>query len=159
MKIAYTKALGIGLVSVFMGVLPVNGIAEVYTWKDAQGRVHFGDKAPLGTAAETIDLPEVDPSAIPSMTDAERRERQRKVIESIASEREAREEAREKSKKDKATRIATCNKAKKRIEESKGINLFYTRDSEGNKVYMTDEQRKAADALVLKKYQQECGGL
>lgn len=30
--------------------------AEIYKWLDAQGNVHFGDRAPKAATAETIDL-------------------------------------------------------------------------------------------------------
>ena len=36
------------------------GAAEVYSWRDADGRVHFGDRKPADTAARRIDLPTVN---------------------------------------------------------------------------------------------------
>ena len=42
--------------------------AEIYTWKDAKGRTHFGDKPPAQSQAKTLDLqintisrPEIEP--------------------------------------------------------------------------------------------------
>ncbi len=44
--------------------------AEIYTWKDAQGRTQFGDRPPAGSQARTVDVqinsverPAVDPAA------------------------------------------------------------------------------------------------
>lgn len=32
------------------------GQADVYTWKDAQGRTHFGDRPPLDSKAQQLEL-------------------------------------------------------------------------------------------------------
>ncbi|OUS27614.1 hypothetical protein A9Q99_14320 [Gammaproteobacteria bacterium 45_16_T64] len=159
-KVIQTRVMGVGLIGLlgfFLGGLSTVSHADVYTWKDKHGQVHFGDKAPTGTTVDTIDLPKVKTTPASDVSEIERKERQRKVIESIASERKEREDARKKEKEDKAKFAAKCSKIKRRIEESKGVNLFYTRDKEGNKVYLTDKQRKAADAEVMKKYVKECG--
>jgi len=34
--------------------------AEIYSWRDAGGKVHFGDRKPAGTAAKEIELPKVN---------------------------------------------------------------------------------------------------
>ena len=48
---------------VFLALLllwpPVRGVlaeGEVYTWKDATGRVHYGNRPPEGQAAESVPL-------------------------------------------------------------------------------------------------------
>lgn len=33
---------------------------EIFTWKDAQGRVHFGDRKPADAEVRTLELPKVN---------------------------------------------------------------------------------------------------
>ncbi|MCP5305069.1 MAG: glutaredoxin family protein [Chromatiaceae bacterium] len=44
----------------FLGVIctlaPLLASAEIYRWTDEQGKVHFGDRAPAGRAAEQVEL-------------------------------------------------------------------------------------------------------
>lgn len=51
---------GLGLVVTLLLVLPGGlafaGDGEVYTWKDAAGRVHYGNHPPEGQAAEPVQL-------------------------------------------------------------------------------------------------------
>lgn len=54
-------AQGLGLVGVALllalpGGLAFAGDDEVYTWKDATGRVHYGNRPPEGQAAEPVQL-------------------------------------------------------------------------------------------------------
>jgi glutaredoxin len=37
-----------------------SGHAEVYQWRDAAGRVHFGDRKPADAAAATVEVPRVN---------------------------------------------------------------------------------------------------
>ncbi|MEZ5530726.1 MAG: glutaredoxin family protein [Porticoccaceae bacterium] len=44
--------------------------AEIYTWKDADGKVHFSDKKPEGSGATSIDV-RVNTITSPSISDSE----------------------------------------------------------------------------------------
>ena len=42
------------IVALFACALPVLASAQVYTWKDANGRTHYADQPPPGTAAKPL---------------------------------------------------------------------------------------------------------
>ncbi len=47
---------GVALLLALPGGLVFPGDGEVYTWKDAAGRVHYGNRPPEGQAAEPVQL-------------------------------------------------------------------------------------------------------
>lgn len=47
---------GVALLLALPGGLVFAGDSEVYTWKDAAGRVHYGNRLPEGQAAEPVQL-------------------------------------------------------------------------------------------------------
>jgi len=50
---------------------PAQAPGEVYRWKDAQGRQHFGDRPPPGVAVEAIPLQRLQPSRMEPLTAGE----------------------------------------------------------------------------------------
>ena len=58
--------------------------AEVFRWVDENGKVHFGDRPPMGQKTETLDLPKgPDQSQAPLVSDEERKLRQRKLVKML----------------------------------------------------------------------------
>lgn len=68
-------------------LLPAAAFAEVYSWKDASGKAHYGDRPPVGKQAETRKLapppPVADDAKAAQRAVAEKRlaERERQVKE------------------------------------------------------------------------------
>ena len=139
---------------------PVWVQAEVYRWVDVKGQVHYGDRSPEGVAAEKIDMPAVKVSGVqtpPSeLSDAERRLRQKRIVETLAAERKLREGARQKRRDDKVAQQAKCERLRIELEESKGINFYYRRNEKGERVFIPDKERKLMDAAEEKKYKENC---
>ena len=77
----------------------------VYKWVDARGNVHYGDKPSAGTVKE-IDI-KTQGSGTPPPNEAERRERQRRLLNVYQEEREA---ARAKAQKEKTTQSSRTKK-------------------------------------------------
>jgi glutaredoxin len=44
------------LVSILLLITSTTGIAEIYKWTDAQGKIHFTDSPPEGEQAEQVEL-------------------------------------------------------------------------------------------------------
>lgn len=143
-------------------VVPVLVQAEVYRWEDSKGRVHYGDRSPKGVSASKVDMPVVpvtggdDQGLDSEINDAERRQRQKRVVETLAAERKVREEVRQKKRDDKAKREAKCEKLRIELEESKRVNIYYRRNKKGERVFISDKERKQIDAKGTKKYQENC---
>lgn len=51
--------LAIGLIAIPI-ILPSVSAAEIYRWRDANGKLHFSDKAPEQAKAENVSLPDIN---------------------------------------------------------------------------------------------------
>ncbi|MDG4598129.1 MAG: DUF4124 domain-containing protein [Candidatus Contendobacter sp.] len=50
------SAVAVALLALLGGLAHATGDDEVYTWKDATGRVHYGNRPPEGQIAEPVQL-------------------------------------------------------------------------------------------------------
>jgi len=136
------------------------GQADVYEWVDDKGHIHYGDRLPEGMAAKKIDMPAEKANAkqIPSsdISDAERRQRLKRIAETLSFERKAREGVRQKKQEEKMEKQATCERLRIRLDELKSVNVYYRRDEKGKRVFISDKERKYLDAVAEKKYQEKC---
>jgi hypothetical protein len=119
--------------------------AEIYKWTDEQGRVHFSDK-PAGenTSQYHLRTPASTSSSSNEVTpgDAERRIKQRKLMESLEADRLEKEQAAAKQKQQQAARGRKCQYARAELRASKNANLIYDYDAQGNRVYLSEAQKK-----------------
>ena len=137
----YGSALS--LLAVFCLVSPLQ--AEIYKWTDEQGRVHFSDKPPgKDTPQYQLRMPESPGSTSPpgTLSEAERRSKQRKLMESLEADRLEKEQAEAKQKHQQAIRARNCQYARAELRASKDANLIYDYDSKGNKVYLNEAQKQ-----------------
>ncbi|MCG8494853.1 MAG: DUF4124 domain-containing protein [Enterobacterales bacterium] len=132
--------------------------SQVYKWVDENGKVHFGDQPPNKEKAETIDLPEQPVSEVPTVTDAERRERQKRLVKALEEERLEKQKAKEEKKKKEAKRKTYCAQLKARVKDSERIGRFYRYDENGEREYISDEQADAFRKSLKDEYQSRCSG-
>ena len=131
------------LISVICLFTPVQ--AEIYKWTDEQGHVHFSDRPPDN---KTPQYPLRSPTSASgttageTLTDAERRIKQRKLMESLEAERLEKEQAVAKQKQRQAMRGRKCEHARADLRASKEANLIYDYDAKGNKVYLNETQKQ-----------------
>ena len=131
------------LVAVFFLVSPLQ--AEIYKWTDEQGRVHFSDKPPgKDTPQYQLRTPASADSTLPreTLSDEERRVKQRKLMESLEADRLEKEQAAAKQQQQQAVRARNCQYARAELRASKDANLIYDYDSKGNKVYLNEAQKQ-----------------
>ena len=129
--------------------------AEVYSWTDKNGVVHYGDTPPNGQAAQTIDIPEsprpgtsdVYPS--PGAADVSSGDTTEDGVPDQAPEpltaaqetRKMMDEQRENYRKEQAEASALCEQHRQRLAQMEpSRRVFYT-DESGETVRMDDEQR------------------
>jgi len=133
----------LGLAMCLFLVLPVQ--AEVYKWTDEQGRVHFSDKPP------SKDVPEYQlrtpasaesTSSQESLTDAERRARQKRLSDSLEADRREKQQAETTHKQQQVRREHNCKIARAELTASKRANLVYDYDKQGNRVYYDDAKKQ-----------------
>jgi Domain of unknown function (DUF4124) len=130
--------------------LPVS--ADVYRWTDADGRVHFGDRAPpTGAAVERIEA-----SAGSATTDPElqrHRERSRKLLEVWDAERRDRNEALAAAAVEAAERDQACAQLRAELEQSRQAAYLVRKSADGARGILSSAEREQyeralADALA-----------
>lgn len=117
--------------------------AGVYKWTDEQGRVHYGERPPSAEQAEQVEI-ENRPSPR-QYSDAERRESQRRLLQSFEQERLEREAAAQESAEKKAERQRKCHIARDRLKTYRRSRL-YDLDAQGRRRVLNDAEYQAAIA-------------
>ena len=140
-------------------LLPSVAIAEYYQWRDAQGRVQFGDQPP----ANARDVKHIQngsgankPEGIAPASDAERRERTQKLLDAWQSERKAAERDEARSRATAAESQQRCAALRDHLRYLETTPRLYRLDDKGERVFLTDEEylrhRRETEALL----QREC---
>ncbi|MGI9304540.1 MAG: DUF4124 domain-containing protein [Gammaproteobacteria bacterium] len=115
---------------------------QVYKWTDSEGNVHYGDR-PNGAASEQIEVKSSD-TAAPSASEAQRRERQNRLLQIYDEERREAREAAEKEKQNKEIAKRNCNVARDHLAQIQDASYLYRLDDKGERVAYTDEERTQA---------------
>ena len=119
--------------------------AGVYKWTDEQGRVHYSDTPPnKDTPKYELHTPATADHASPGATlsEQERRLKQRKLMDSLEADRLEKEQAEARQKQQQAMRARNCQYAQAELRASKQANLIYDYDAAGNRVYLNEAQRQ-----------------
>lgn len=138
--------------------LSVAAKAEVYRWVDDKGRVHFGDKAPATTQAETLDLPKVEeqPGA-PDLSEFERMQRQKRLVQMLEEERLAKQEKKAKLAQEAQELEQYCTRFKNRLSYLDQYTHFFNEKDDGTRDYLSEEEADAYRTKLKSQYQRECG--
>ncbi len=120
-------------------VVPATAGAEVYRWTDAEGRVHYGDRAPAG-AAERVDLPSAPPVQ-PDPELAEQRERGRRLLEVWDTERRERTQAAAAAAAQSAERESACAWLHEELDGVRRAAYLVRRDAQGGREIVASEER------------------
>ena len=90
-----------------------SGAGKVYSWRDADGNLHFGDKAQSANAKAV----EVKPASGSNTKGSARYERTKKLVDSFAEERKERQDTREKAAEAREQRKKDCLAAKSQFQK------------------------------------------
>jgi hypothetical protein len=119
-----------------LGLLAAAAVnAGVYTWTDADGRVHYSDKPVAG--AETLDIrtARTDPARI----EAERKQAEEKQAADADAEKKASDAAKVASE-DAAKREENCKKAQARRSAITSAQRPYRTTPDGERHYLSSEE-------------------
>jgi hypothetical protein len=114
----------------------------IYKWVDARGNVHYGDKPAVETV-EKLNF-KAQGSGAPPPNEAERRARQRRLLNVFQEEREAARSRAQKEKQRKARAQRNCNLARDRLRNLRHAAYLYDLDKQGNRVILSDQKREQA---------------
>lgn len=130
-----------------------NCFATMYKWVDEDGNTHYSEKPPAGDVeVETIKPPpKVDTdSAVKAFEEQKGEEARQEEAESKAAEEQANKD------KDLALMKSNCETAKKNLESITANPRVFTRDEQGNRVRMGEEQRQAKIEAAKKDIAEFC---
>ena len=128
--------------------------AQVYEWKDAQGKTHYSDKPPVGTSrVQKISGPE--PSAPGNSAQKTTADRE---LEFRQRQKDAQENADKANKEQTASaeRKAACDNARRTLEMLRSGERIALRNEQGERYYMDDDQRQQETAKTRQFMQANC---
>lgn len=136
-------------------VIGASATAEVYKWTDANGNVHFGDRPPQ-RGAEAVPMPDAASTAAPA-SPQERLERQRRLLRAFDEERRQRRDARAHAQQDATRRQRLCAEARDDLHNREVASGLYRLGPDGQRVFLSDEERVQATAEARAAVAQWCG--
>ncbi|MDI1301810.1 MAG: DUF4124 domain-containing protein [bacterium] len=128
-------------------LLSSHGVAELYKWTDADGRVQFSDRKPEhGSHVEKMATPVVPPSsgsgrAEKSGSSDNMTERQKKISDVLRTEREQREAEAGRMAEQKARQKHRCLALLDYKKSTEGVRL-YDLDDKGERKFMDEKARE-----------------
>lgn len=117
--------------------------AGVYKWEDDQGRVHYGDLPAGDVSTQEIEIDEA-PSAAPASDSMDREEKRRRLLEAMQEERYEKEANRAAEKAERERDHRKCIRYRDRMRQYESAGRMYTLDRDGNRVYMSTQERDRA---------------
>ncbi|MBU2709460.1 DUF4124 domain-containing protein [Zooshikella harenae] len=142
------------VVSVLLLVASCLVQAEMYQWRDEQGRVHYSDKPPA-SAEQQVDKVDIrvknndfDYMDESRMEALRRQEQNKSVRDELVGEEKGKQEKQEKQK------LNLCQKLRSRLKTLEGpVQLL---DKEGNPVNISEKEREAKAKQLREQVQQYC---
>lgn len=129
--------------------------AQVYKWTDEQGRVHYGDKPPeQGARTMQVDPGSASNSPVPS--DAERRDKTRRLLRAYDEERRIKQQREQQHAAREAERKKRCARARDRLRSYTHAGGLYELDDQGNRRFLSDERRQQAEARAAQDVDKWC---
>lgn len=126
---------------------------KIYSWRDQEGNLHFGDKAPSADARQV----DIKPATSSEVSGKSRYERTKKLLDSFAEEREERNEARAKEKQARKEKQRDCLAAQTELREISDAQFLYREGDSGEKHILSFEDRARAEQNAREKMRKLCG--
>ncbi|MCP4409033.1 MAG: DUF4124 domain-containing protein [Gammaproteobacteria bacterium] len=143
------------LLIVLIPVFAVLNAAEIYKWKDENGKLHFGDNKPRDRAAEQIDIKST--SAVPVIpSQDERRKRQQRLLRLFEQEREEANIEAQRKKQHQLRSQKNCAFARDRLRSLERSAYVYDLDKQGNRIILPEDRHQASMSAARKKVEHWC---
>ena len=153
MRAPSSFALALALVA----ALALPAAAQVYTWTDKDGKVHYGDAPPpevTDAKPVAIQSKPTDPSLLESIdTQRDLREKQ------SAMEDELRANQAKRAAEEAANKQAACDAARKRYENLQHSRKFATTGADGKEAWMSGADADKMKADLKAAADKACEGL
>jgi hypothetical protein len=128
--------------------------AQVYQWKDKNGRTIISDSPPPSGIKSRVLAPEASDAAAPqkSLADQEAEFRKRQQEAQARSDQDAKEKAAN------AQRKEYCDDARRQLALLKSGERIVTREISGERSFMDDEKRAQETATMQRLLDENCKG-
>ena len=130
-------------------LLPGLATAEIYKWTDAQGQVHFDQRAVSGATPV-----EVKPQVIE--TDDATRQRQQRTDTFYKARRDEQNQAEQQAAQQAAQVAQQCRELRRELAKIPPGSAYYSVDANGKRAYYSDEQLDAARRQLSQQIAQHC---
>ncbi len=130
---------------------PVNA-REIYKWTDSDGNVHYGENPP-DTGSQRIKLmyrggvDKVDVPARQQSPSTDNRAQRDKIIKAMEADRLARQEKRQKEKKQRHDRKMQCAQARDNLRRYRSAGGLYKIQADGKRQILSDSARQERHKL------------
>jgi len=139
----------------FVAVLLAPAEAEIFKWTDEQGRVHYGDHPPAEDA-RSVDIDPGTSTGSPVPSDAERREKTRRLLRAYDEERRIKQQQEQQQQAREAERRKRCARARDRLKQYRHAGALYDLDEQGNRQFLDHDQRRQAEARIARDVDKWC---
>ena len=128
--------------------------AQIYEWKDAQGKTHYSDKPPV----ETSRVKKIAPPETSASSDTTQKTVSDRELEFRKRQKETQENADKTNKEQAASadRKESCGNARRTLEMLESGERIALRDSQGERYYMDESQRQQETAKARQAIQASC---
>ncbi|TDX96882.1 DUF4124 domain-containing protein [Thiohalophilus thiocyanatoxydans] len=148
-----SQQIGTALMLVLMLLAPAG--AEIFKWTDDQGRVHYGDRPP-DEDARSVDVDPGTSTGSPAPSDAERREKTRRLLRAYDEERRIKQQQVQQHQAREAERKQRCVRARDRLKQYRHAGALYDLDEQGNRQFLEHDQRRQAEARAAQDVDKWC---
>ena len=128
--------------------------AGTYRWVDENGQTHFGDRPPANAASDEITLSAPALSSDPAAR--ERKQRVNEFLEQNQRERAERNKVEAEREARAAKQEARCQALRARLKYLKSVSGIYRLNSEGERVFINDEENERFREEFRARVQREC---
>lgn len=128
---------------------PIQAVAEIYKWTDAQGGVHF-DERPVAGATQV----EVKPQVVER--DDVTRQREDRTQNFYKARREERDKAEQDAHKARAEQDKTCRTLRNELRSFPPGRSYYALNEKGEREYYSDQELDTARRQLSEQIAQEC---
>jgi hypothetical protein len=149
--------IAIRIVACVLLATPLHAAAtEVYRWVDGDGVVQFGQRPPPG-GAERVDIRPPAPAGS-SLTD-DRRERQQRLLDSYAHERERKREEAAAGEQARLQRAGQCAEMRRHLDFLDHGGPVYYETDDGGRDYLSEARRQTERRRILTAGARDCAGI
>lgn len=137
-------------------LLPLTTSAQVYSWKDANGRVHYSDQPPSEKTRPARTLTTApEPNADTEQARQKNADKRLSAAEKAKVDKESAEKA-EKQRADDERRAADCDRARKALQGLESGQIRYRMGANGEREAIEDSARATELANAQRAVDDHC---